>query len=50
MSYEIDTEIIDMLYKAAYDAEKTGDEFRRPITPFSKTQPIGVNKLAQLVW
>ena len=43
MSYEIDTEIIDMLYKAAYDAEKTGDEFRRPITPFSKTQPIGVS-------
>ena len=32
-----------MLYKAAYDAEKTGDEFRRPITPFSKTQPIGVS-------
>lgn len=49
MSYEIDTEIIDMLYNAAYDAE-TGDKFRRPITPFSKTQPIGVNKLAQLVW
>lgn len=31
-----------MLYQAAYDA-KTGDEFRRPITPFSKTQPIGVS-------
>ena len=33
-----------MLYQAAYDAEGTDPQgFRRPITPFSKTQPIGVS-------
>ena len=40
LNYEIDTEIVDMLYQAA-KAETTADELK--LTTFSKTLPLGVD-------
>jgi hypothetical protein len=42
LAYEIDTEIVDMLYKAAF-ARKKADGSVEKVT-FDKTQPIGVSK------
>lgn len=41
LAYEIDTEIVDMLHDAAPAADGSGD--LPAITPFSKTQPVGVS-------
>lgn len=44
LSYEIDTEIIDMLYKASPDGTVADATLGRPsIANFSKTQPVGVS-------
>lgn len=40
LSYEIDTEIVEMLYNGAVASEATSPT---GITPFSKTQPIGIS-------
>ena len=40
LAYEIDTEIVEMLYNAAPEANDGTD---RAIAPFSKTQPVGVS-------
>ena len=41
LAYEIDTEIVDMLYKAAFAHKKDGEV---EMVKFNKRQPIGVSK------
>jgi hypothetical protein len=46
LAYEIDTEIVDMLYRAAFSRTKINDkgETVADIVEFNKRQPIGVSK------
>ena len=41
LAYEIDTEIVDMLYKAAFAHKKDGEV---EMVKFNKAQPVGVSK------